>query len=381
MKIAFVGTFGDESVNGVEYACYLIARYLKNDGHDVLFLYQDRENNAFIDQWKIEHKVFKKNLPFYKHLTLKDYLTYNPDGIDIFHLHSVFIPFNYYVSKVLTKKKQPYIITPHGGYMPAALSRSKRSSKLIKLLYTHIFEKQMIQRAEALVATTTAEIQDFRNFGFAGTVHTIPNPLPIPYKIGQIQKGVTVPTLLYLGRFDEHFKGLFFLIDTFEILLKARPNAQLKLYGEGDDEQKLINYIKARGLRNVEIKLPVFGAHKEDVINKCSCYFQPSRWESFGMSALEAMSLGKPLILTETCYLSELLARKKVGRVVPLNPQKAANIINDYLEFLSLPNNEGELLKKVAWSEFAPKKIVAKTIALYSEIVSNQENKPELQII
>jgi glycosyltransferase involved in cell wall biosynthesis len=53
----------------------------------------------------------------------------------------------------------------------------------------------------------------------------------------------------------------------------------------------------------------------------------PSRWEGFGVAALEAITLGVPAILTETSPIREVLPEGANVRVVPCEVEAIAHAI------------------------------------------------------
>jgi len=373
MRIAFVGTLGRESVNGVEYATYVLARHLVNYGHKIFFYYLGEESTSYNESSGIEYRVFGRS---YSKLISPDELKFhienNLDQIDIFHLHSVFIPLNYYVSQLLQRLGMPYVITPHGGYMKDALTNTLRSLRIPKMLYINFFEKRIIQEAKSLIATTPREIKDFRNFGYTGRVDLIPNPLPFENAVQERTRVDSQIRILYMGRYDIKFKGIDFLIETFHYLNSERKNLELVMYGAGRDEQRIIKLLEEKKISNAEINKPIYGEEKISMICNSDLYFQPSQWESFGMSILEAMGCGLPVVLTEGCYLSHLLKEQRVGLVVPDNPRKASSLILKYLDDRARYTTDGAKLQQIALDEFSADKVAQQTLELYEHVLMPQ---------
>ncbi len=123
-----------------------------------------------------------------------------------------------------------------------------------------------------------------------------------------------------------------------ETMIKAMPNiitknqkAELHVYGEGSQEytKKLLLLTKELGIND---KVYFFGKIEHDklpaVYYTCDVFVQPSKYEPFGISVIEAASCGKPLIASRTGGLVEIVK----------------GINNGYL-FES--ENEKELAKKV----------------------------------
>lgn len=81
--------------------------------------------------------------------------------------------------------------------------------------------------------------------------------------------------------------------------IKHQTKAQLYIAGSGlaKDVEQIKNRIKGLGLEHrVILKGKVVGEEKEKLLQNASVVAMPSRFETFGMVALEALSYGKPLV-------------------------------------------------------------------------------------
>lgn len=92
-------------------------------------------------------------------------------------------------------------------------------------------------------------------------------------------------------------KRVHIAIDLFEKLLPFFTNACLNIIGDGSEREFLENLVKSKGL----VKKVVFHGKKDDVggfIKKFDVMLFTSSYESFGNVAIEATSVGLPLIYT-----------------------------------------------------------------------------------
>lgn len=113
--------------------------------------------------------------------------------------------------------------------------------------------------------------------------------------------------VLFLGRLDMWQKGLDTLIEAWEGLC-GHENIRLIIAGEGNDRAKLEQNIKRRGLRHlISLQGRVEGREKQDLLDKCRFVVMPSREETFGLVALEAMAAQKAVIAFDIENLAELL--------------------------------------------------------------------------
>jgi len=117
--------------------------------------------------------------------------------------------------------------------------------------------------------------------------------------------------------------GIDLLIKAFAKLLENMPDKskfKLLIYGRGSQEDK---YKKLAKELNVEDFVIFKGFIKNELVpkalNQMDVVCLPSRMdsESFGVSAVEAMACGVPLIVSDASGFTEVVEDKKCGFIVP----------------------------------------------------------------
>jgi glycosyltransferase involved in cell wall biosynthesis len=99
---------------------------------------------------------------------------------------------------------------------------------------------------------------------------------------------------LFLGRLSPE-KGCLTLIHAFERL----PHVPLKIIGTGPQEQELKDYVRQKGISNVEFLGFKSGDEKWQLLRNSLCLVVPSEWyENFPVTVLEAFMASKPVIAT-----------------------------------------------------------------------------------
>ena len=100
--------------------------------------------------------------------------------------------------------------------------------------------------------------------------------------------------ILYLGRIDIRHKGLDMLLAAYKRSELAMP---LLVAGAGTrrDERKFAAMLAATG-GDVRWVGHVTGQRKQDLLERSAFMVMPSRFETFGLAALEGMSFGKPVV-------------------------------------------------------------------------------------
>ena len=154
------------------------------------------------------------------------------------------------------------------------------------------------------------------------TVTVVPNGVDVAAaakaraRAAQRDSGCELSSMVYLGRLEIHQKGLDYLI---QALGQVDPRVRLVVAGAGKDSQRLRRMVAKVGLSGrVEFLGPVSGEAKWNLIASADAVVQPSRFETFGMTVLEAMACGTPVIATNLECIRELVhpARDCLSRQV-----------------------------------------------------------------
>jgi glycosyltransferase involved in cell wall biosynthesis len=93
-----------------------------------------------------------------------------------------------------------------------------------------------------------------------------------------------------IGRLDRQ-KGFDLLVEAFKAV--PNPSLRLKLFGDGPERAKLQSLADG----DPRIRFRGFMASPEAAISSVDAVVMPSRWEAFGLVALEARAAGRPLAL------------------------------------------------------------------------------------
>jgi glycosyltransferase involved in cell wall biosynthesis len=116
---------------------------------------------------------------------------------------------------------------------------------------------------------------------------------------------------------------------------------KLQIAGEGDERQQLEQLIKRLGLKDrVELLGQVDDTRK--LFGNWDIYVQPSLSEGFGLTVVEAMLAGKPVVVTPVGSLFELVSDGKTGIIASGTSPEALAVA------LKLVMDNKELSQKVA---------------------------------
>jgi glycosyltransferase involved in cell wall biosynthesis len=111
-------------------------------------------------------------------------------------------------------------------------------------------------------------------------------------------------------------KGISFLIGAVALLREKIPHLRLVIAGDGPERPKLETQVRASGLE----KAVRFAGWIDDVAAELSSwdlYVQPSLAEGLGISVLEAMAAGIPVVASDVGGLKEVIDDGATGFLIP----------------------------------------------------------------
>jgi D-inositol-3-phosphate glycosyltransferase len=271
-------------------------------------------------------------------------------------------------------------------------NRIARSDEEREGEYRLMGERQVLRRADRVVAATIAEVTQLRFLYKANARKLVVIPpgvdvshfYPIPADEAKMYVGLKPEDrmVLFVGRI-EPLKGLDTLIHAMSSLqLEETRRVHLAIIG-GDPAaspremsaemarlQKLCDDLSVGqtvvflGKRDQD-KLPYYYAAAELVV-------MPSHYESFGMVALEAMACGTPVIASEVGGLAYLVKDGETGFTIPDQEpdtlcEKISWLLNDHELHATMSRQAVEYAQDYAWE-----KIARQIVDVYGGLVRNE---------
>ncbi|MFE2733855.1 glycosyltransferase family 4 protein [Streptomyces sp. NPDC059349] len=178
-------------------------------------------------------------------------------------------------------------------------------------------QNQAIAALDAYVTVSEADARQYRNAlpQAATTLVCIPNSVPAPAVEPSDLRTRTIVAagrLIPIKRYDR-------LIDAFARICDNHPTWTLRLYGRGPQKQALREQIDRLGLYD-RVRLMGAVAPIETEWAKGAIAAVSSDMESFGMTIVEAMHCGVPVISTDCPHgPAEIIDHNVNGLLVPLN--------------------------------------------------------------
>ena len=138
----------------------------------------------------------------------------------------------------------------------------------------------------------------------------IPNPLLETFSGRRPRKMSSPFKFGVMGRLEK-VKGVDAFLMAASHVCKSAPDAEFHIYGEGSQEE----YLKIMATR-LDITKVFFHGYTIKPLSSMSqldCLVVPSKEESFGLSALEALSVGTPVIAFQETGIADFLKHGKHG--------------------------------------------------------------------
>ncbi|MBU5689733.1 MAG: glycosyltransferase [Candidatus Aenigmatarchaeota archaeon] len=156
--------------------------------------------------------------------------------------------------------------------------------------------------------------------------------------------------ILYAGRLSKE-KGVNYLIEAFSNL--KNKNAKLLIVGDGPERKKLENLAKNYGLsQRIKFLGFVDKSTLQNLYEDVDFIVLPSVWqEPFGLTGLEAMSYGRPVIAFDVGGISEYVSNNENGFLVDVFnvkslAEKMETLLSDKDLLLKFSKNSIETSKK-----------------------------------
>ncbi|MGC6427505.1 MAG: glycosyltransferase [Akkermansiaceae bacterium] len=325
-----------DSLHGGDISLYHFTRNLALLGHDVRYVGITHKEPAPIPGVDTV-SARRGTIPVMASGELKEKISeFSPDYV---HFHGAYVPGNSAGARVARNLEIPYVVTPHGNINQDVLNRRA----WLKRPYRRFFELPMLQGARFIHAI--ADRENIRSYGVTRPIEEARNGIDLPDENAAspgreglrrfgIPEGKRVA--LYLGRLDREQKGLDVVVEAFWMARKNNPDLHLVLAGVNwkDDERLLREQIDRLGIsEEVTFTGAIYGEEKAELLRDCDLFVHPSRWEAgVPFSVLEAMSYGKPVVVTEEVDREALLAESEAVQVVEGSAPDVAEGIRVLLE-------------------------------------------------
>lgn len=299
-------------------------------------------------------KLFGKNTPLYqkiiKRILMKFPSVFIDKSEDLYHMFNLFLDFK--IIAALKKINKGILITTIPSFNILATRFVKKD--VIKIGQEHLYFaghapglqnkiKKYYRKLDALTCLTDSEINDYEQLlrGSRVGLYKVENATDIPKETADLDKKVVIAA----GRYAPE-KGFDLLIPAFSKVIKKHPDWKLKIFGSGVEEEALREKIfEEKAYNNIFLMQKTNNIIGE--MHNSSIYALSSRYESFGMVIIEAMSVGVPCVGFACTGPREVITHKEDGILVEEgNIDELANSLMTLIESEELRKEYGRNAKK-----------------------------------
>jgi len=303
---------------------------------------------------------------------------------DVVHIHSVWEEPQHLAARAAIKQGKPYIFTPHGMLDPWSLAQKKWK----KRLYMAWRLRRDLNQASALHFTTEAERDACRALGLKPQSVVISLGISwdefenLPARDGLRKKYPQIEdrkVLVFLGRIHPG-KGVEYLVPA---LAQTRTRPVLVVVGPDSNgfRATIEATVDQAGVKDRVIFTGMLkGQDRVAALAGADLFALPSDHENFGMSVVESLAAGTPVIVSNEVALSSDVSSGKVGSVVQRDPKSIAAAIDSWLSDKSELNRVRDRCRTFARDRFDWTLIAKKWVNFYAQLAGMRNPVPSVTV-
>jgi len=350
LRIVYVSPFYHPVKGGVESVVKRVAEYMVSKGEEVYVITYNRDRlstNVYAEREEINGvKILRLPVKFtwshgsYSTELRKKVNELNPN---VLHIHVWRHPHVFQ----LYNEKYPKVLQPHSPFY------TFHQSGFITYMYYKLVDALLgfTIRSYNVIAMTPYEQKILKEkFNVDSTL--IPNGIDDKYFE---VKGEVGDYILYLGRISRE-KNILTLLKAYRL-----SGLKIKLVLAGPDNglaKDVIQYSKRYGL-NVEYKGEVSEDEKLELLKKCRFLVNPSPYEGFGLTLVEAEALGKPTVIVGEGGQLFAAPPEKASLRANNNPESLAKALvtltTDESLYSRLSKGAKQWAENFKWNKILPK--------------------------
>jgi glycosyltransferase involved in cell wall biosynthesis len=338
----------------------VVMTYAREEGKTNLFSLEEEVHLEVVDALSISIPGLVTEFPYFLYLENR-IKQIQPEFV---HINNIAFLTTLQSVKIATKLHMKSIVHIHG-----VMGDRGRLSNLFQRLYIGAFGPYIFNKANELICLTIHDAETIERWGCPPEkIHVIPNGVDVDKfrPSGEEQPNL----LLWCGRFIEQ-KGLKYLMEAFEIIVREKQHSQAKLALIGDGPLFPKIYELARKYRitdNIFFKGRLPRRRIPAIMNKASVYVLPSLREGMPYVLLEAMACGKAVVGSDIPGINDVITHMKNGILVPpRDSQSLAQAVLTLLDDEKLRRKIGQKARELMVEKYSWDKITSRIEKVYHE--------------
>ena len=234
---------------------------------------------------------------------------------------------------------RPRILLREASLPSAFLAQGARNPRILKWLYHHLYPK-----ADQIICLCDAAVNDMvQHLGIRrDKLVRIYNPVDVVMVRQQAEVAESPytgpgPHVMAMGRL-QHEKAYDLLLLAFSSVLKAFPQAQLSILGEGPLETQLKKQAVELSIDHA-VAFPGFQKNPWPWVKHADLFVLASRFEGLPNALLEVLALGVPVVATD-CPGGVREIQKSAREIILVPPEDHEALAAGIVTALSKPDGE-----------------------------------------
>lgn len=255
------------------------------------------------------------------------------------------------------KLKIPYIISEHSS----AFARNK-------LNFIHkILAKYLLNKADIVLPVSLSLKNTLINFGLKSEMNVIPNVIDTKIFKYVDNKIEPIKTITHITNFAD-VKNTELILKSVNILKERRNDFKVNIIGNGPNKNKYQSQVNSMGLNNYIKFLGRLDKYQISLeLQKSAFYIQASNYETFGVSLLEAMACGKPVVVTSIDTFKEKITDTN-GIIVNNNEANEYTKVISYM-IDNFDKYDSKLISKLVHDNYSFDIIGNKITTIYQKLL------------
>lgn len=279
----------------------------------------------------------------------------------VVHAHTAY-PDGYAAAGLARHLGWPLVVTEHASFVARQLRQPATRQRYLAavdvsdrfLAVSDVLARELAQAMPSL----------------EGKLAVMPNTVPLHQYTPTGLDGRRPDELLFVG-YRKPTKGIATLLRAFADVREERPGARLRLIGRSPTqaiEDGWIELARELGIEDgVDFETPLDRAGIAEAMTRTSLLVHASPRETFGMTTLEALASGTPVVATRSGGISHILEDRQLGELVP--PQDSRALARGVLR--ALERREGfdpDYLRR-AVEPYSSDRVAGRLVDIYEEIL------------
>ena len=344
-------------------------------GHEVAILAIDVGGDNVIPVSASVHLVRARHNVCFWAPEIKELLEMLVPRSDIVHAHMVWDYPIWEASRQARRFGKPFILRPCGNLETWSLSQKR----LKKMIYLRSFGS-VVHSAAAIHYTSESEragsVAVTRDHGSViiplGVLPEIAERVNAGNFVRRFSELHDKRIVLFLGRLHPK-KRPELVIDAFSTIAGEDQRRHLVLAGPAEEAYRvsLLTRVQRKGIAERVTFTGLLGPEDvREAIAAADVFVLPSQQENFGISVVEAMAGGCPVVISDRIGIVPEILAEDAGIVCPMQPASIADALRRILDDDALRRRMGENGRNLVLSRYTWPRVADEVLETYSKLIT-----------